>query len=104
MNSNLESSVLGHWVHSHEEDSGGQIVFRPVTHAFPPSRGRYEYRIEPGGALHVVRPGPADKRESVDGTWTLEPGGILELHPAGGAIQRYSIVSVDATRLVVNRL
>ncbi len=104
MNSEFESSLPGHWVHSHEEDSGNRMVFRPSTHPFPPSRGRYGYRLEKGGALHVVRPGPTDKREFVDGTWSLEEGGILVLRPAGEGPLRFQIVSVDPERLVVNRL
>lgn len=79
------------------------MVFRPSTHPFPPSRGRSGYRIEKGGALQVTRPGPTDKREFVDGTWSLEEGGVLILRPAGGEPIRFKIVSVDSERLVVNR-
>jgi hypothetical protein len=98
-----ESSLAGDWVHSHEEDSGNLMVFRPATYAFPPSRGRYEYRLEPGGVMQVGRPGPTDKRESGGGTWSLEDGGTLVLRPAGGQPLRYTIVSVDSERLVVSK-
>jgi hypothetical protein len=98
-----ESSLTGEWVHSHEDDSENQMVFRPATYAFPPSRGRSRYRLEKGGVLQVVRPGPTDKPESVGGNWTLEDGGTLVLRPADGHPLRFPIVSVDGERLVVSR-
>jgi hypothetical protein len=103
MSSEIEASLPGNWVHSHEEDSGNQMVFRPSTHPLPPSRGRSGYRLEKGGALHVVRPGPTDKREFSDGSWSLEEGGILVLRPAGGEALRFQVVSVNPERLVLNR-
>lgn len=81
MNSELESSLLGHWIHSHEEDSGNLMVFRPNTHQLPPSRGRYEYRLEKGGKLLLIQPDPTDKRKSTEGSWSLDKNGILILHP-----------------------
>jgi hypothetical protein len=101
-NVNSESNVLGHWVHSHEEDSGNLMVFRPSTYPFPPSRGRSEYRLDANGILQSVRPGPTDKRESCGGTWSLEDG-VLVLRPAGGQPLRLPIVSVDSERLVVKK-
>lgn len=98
-----ESDLAGDWVHSHEEDSGNLMVFRPATHPFPPSRGRSQYRLEKGGSLQAVRPGPTDKRESVGGTWSLEEGSILVLRPAGGPPIRFPVVSVGSERLVVNK-
>lgn len=99
---NSESSLLGDWVHSHEEDSGNQMVFRPSTYSFPPSRGRSNYRLETGGALQVVRPGPTDQREHAGGTWSLEEG-VLLLRPSSGETLRFPVVSVDSQRLVVNK-
>jgi hypothetical protein len=79
------------------------MVFRPTAHPLPPSRGRSRYRLEKGGILQVVRPGPTDKRESVGGTWSLEDGRILVLRPAGGLPLRFPVVSVDSERLVVSK-
>jgi hypothetical protein len=103
VNQELTSKLQGHWIHSHEEDTGNQMVFRPSTYAFPRSRGRQEFKLGPGGSLQAVRPGPTDKRQSSSGTWSLEPGGILVVHPTGEAALRFSVVSVDSEKLVVNR-
>ena len=37
---NLEACVLGHWIHSHEEDTPGIAIYRPREYEFPPARGR----------------------------------------------------------------
>jgi hypothetical protein len=103
VNEDLNSKLLGHWVHSHEEDSGNQMVFRPSTYAFPRSRGRQAFKLEPGGSLQTVRPGPTDKRVSGSGTWSVDPDGTLVLQPTGEGELRFSIVSVDSEKLVVRR-
>jgi hypothetical protein len=103
VNQELNSKLLGHWIHSHEEDSGNQMVFRPSTFAFPRSRGRQQFKLEPGGSLETIGPGPTDKRESARGTWSVEQGGVLILQPTGAESLRFSIVSVDNEKLVVNR-
>jgi len=97
-----EADLAGEWGHSHEEDSGNLMVFRPSTHVFPPSRGRSQYNLEKGGSLQVVQPGPTDKREFVGGTWSLE-NGVLILRPAGGSPLKFTLVSVDSEKLVVSK-
>jgi len=37
------------WVHSHEEDSDEEMVFRPAAYEFPPSRGRRSFELKPDG-------------------------------------------------------
>src|SRR5262249_44876939 len=97
------SQLPRHWVHSHEEDSGDQMVFRPSTYTFPRSRGRQEFDLVPDGTLRATRPGPTDKRESSAGSWSLEPGGVLVIQPEGSDALRFSVVSVDNEKLVVKR-
>ena len=101
VNTGIEKKLVGDWLNSHEENSGKQMIFRPSTYPFLPSRGRYGYQIEKGGGLKVIRPGPTDKREITDGTWSIEEDSILMLRPAGGASLRFRIISVDAERLVL---
>ena len=36
----LKTCILGQWIHSHEEDAKGVMVYRPANYSFPPSRGR----------------------------------------------------------------
>ena len=41
------------WVHSHEEDVGGNTVYRTSDYSFPRSRGRVAMALEPDGAVRV---------------------------------------------------
>jgi len=97
---NVQSDALiGHWVHSHEEDSGPGKVFRPADRPLPPSRGRQEYRLNPGGELIATGPGPTDRRQTVQGTWALD-GNVLVLHLPYGDM-RFQVVSVESDRLIL---
>src|SRR6266568_1530281 len=90
------------WVHSHEEDRGGEIVFRPASYPFPPSRGRRSIDLCRDGTLKHARPGPADRRQLSEGRWEID-GHTLKLYPAEGAkpAEELRIVSASPDRLVL---
>jgi hypothetical protein len=94
--------VARHWVHSHEDDTDREMVFRPSTYAFPPSRGRRSLDLRPDGTLIEGGPGPTDRRQSSEGTWSLD-GGSLVLQVKGQAARRLHIVSAEPDRLVVEK-
>ena len=99
---NVDPSTLhGRWVHSHEEDSEGEQVFRPEGYAFPPSRGRSVIDLQSGGSYGETRPGPTDRPEEGEGgSWRVD-GDVLELHGADGSVRRLKISSASPDRLVV---
>jgi hypothetical protein len=72
------AALHGHWVHSHEEDSEDELVFRPADYDFPRSRGRQSIELRPDGSYSERRPGPVDVPEESTGSWKLD-GGRLEL-------------------------
>jgi hypothetical protein len=86
------------WIHSHEEDAPGRMVFRPDGWRFPPSRGRRSFALAPGGALTAARPGPDDRSQATGGQWRLRDDGVLELDG-----QEYRVLEVHADKLVVER-
>jgi hypothetical protein len=92
--------LVGHWVHSHEEDSGDLRVFRPRSFQFPPSRGREELELKADGSSVVHSPGPVDVPEETAGTWELE-GETLRL-AAGRAERSMRVVAAEPGRLVVS--
>jgi hypothetical protein len=73
--------LAGRWVHSHEEDTDDELVFRAANsgYAFPPSRGRESLELRSDGSYGGTVPGPADKPEPTEGEWTLEDGNRLRL-------------------------
>lgn len=93
------------WVHSHEEDTEAEIVFRPATFPFPPSRGRASLDLRPDGTAIESRPGPTDRRLERTGTWALEGEDLLTLRIPGAAepSRRMRIVSVREDRLIVRK-
>ena len=72
----------GRWVHSHEEDTADDLVYRSASsgYDFPRSRGREALELNPDGTYGGVVPGPADKPEAAaGGSWALEDGNKLVL-------------------------
>jgi hypothetical protein len=101
--SSLDAAALhGSWVHSHEEDAGGEEVFRPASFRFPPSRGRRALDLRPDGSYGGSVPGPDDRPEEAEGTWELR-GDELELRGADGSTETLHVVSAAPDRLVLRR-
>jgi len=92
-------ALVGHWVHSHEEDSEGVRVFRPRSFHFPPSRGREELELDADGSSVARGPGPVDVPQEATGTWELE-GETLRL-TAGEEKRSLRVVTADPEKLVV---
>ena len=93
------------WIHSHEEDTETEMVFRPATYPFPRSRGRISFELRPDGTLVEQGIGPTDRRTEATGRWALAADGTLEFTraPQGPPHQRYKIRSVTADALRVSR-
>jgi hypothetical protein len=88
-------------VHSHEEDTDGEMVFRPSRWSFPPSRGRISFELRSDGTYVETSPGEVDAPKTSSGTWSLE-GDRLILAPHGdGSGHAWHVTSVSGDRLVV---
>lgn len=75
-------ALQGRWVHSHEEDTADEMVFRSEAsgYDFPRSRGREALELRPDGSYGGTVPGPADKPEaSGEGEWAVADGDKLVL-------------------------
>lgn len=98
--------LIGQWTHSHEEDRGGEAVYRPSSHAFPPSRGREGFELKPDGSCTYRGIAPADGPAGEDCRWTLAGGDRLLLRPvrAGGHVYALEVRSCAPDRLVLRRL
>ncbi len=90
------------WVHSHEEDRGDEMVFRPASYPFPLSRGRRSIDLRRDGTVKHARPGPTDRRQVSQGRWEID-GETLKLLPASGSkpAEVLHIVSAAPDRLVL---
>ena len=96
-------ALIGHWVHSHEDDGDGEMVFRPATYPFPPARGRVSFELRRDGTYVESSPGPVDLPVQSAGGWSCD-GGRLILGAEGDATgHAWDIVKAEADRLVVKR-
>jgi hypothetical protein len=101
---NIDRKALAQtWIHSHEEDTDSETVFRPSTYAFPPSRGRKSFQLKTDGSLVSSGPGPDDRSVKTEGQWLMS-GGKLELKPsAGRPASVLQVLSAGPDKLVVKK-
>jgi hypothetical protein len=92
--------LVGEWVHSHEEDEQGRLVFRRRGYDFPPSRGRRAFELAAGGDVREAAPGPDDRTRRATGTWDASDD-RLTLRVEGRAPEQFAIESVEPDRLVL---
>ncbi len=92
------------WLHSHEEDTDSEMVFRPSTFALPPSRGRSGFELRPDGSAVAISPGPTDVPQEGAGKWTLGGANRLSVHlPDAQQVRIFNILSAAPDRLVVKK-
>jgi hypothetical protein len=91
------------WVHSHEEDTDREMVFRPAAFKFPPSRGRRSFELKPDGTLVEGGIGPTDRPVETQGTWELQDDRLLLRRGPSEAPRVMRIASVEDDRLVVEK-
>jgi hypothetical protein len=93
------------WMHSREEDTAAETVFRPASYSFPPARGRTGFELRPDQSLVEIGIGPTDRVEESPGKWQLEHGNQLLLYSESSPepTQAMQVVSVDEDRLVIKK-
>ena len=104
MNEKVDSSTLHQmWVHSHEEDTDTEMVFRPAGYNFPPSRGRATFNLKADGSFDETGMGPDDRRQGATGTWKLVDKDTLAFYaPSQSTPSRtLRIESISKDRLIV---
>lgn len=102
--SDLISKYLNqHWIHSHEEDTASETVFRPATYKFPRSRGRVGYEFKPNGKCTVTGFGPDDRSQKRDSKWELKITDPKEITVTleSGEIRVLRLITVMENKLVV---
>jgi hypothetical protein len=67
------------WLHSHEDDHGDTIVYRPNSYDFPPSRGRTGFMLEADGSVHQYDIAPTDGLEEKAGKWAMRKDKFVDV-------------------------
>ena len=95
--------VLGHWVHSHEEDTDDEMIFRPASYAFPPSRGRTSVELCPDGTYVESSPGPTDAPEASGGRWSLENDRLVLTAEGDRPGYAWQVAAAASDRLAIRK-
>ena len=103
MAAHRKDALQGRWVHSHEEDTEEEMVFRPATHTFPPARGRTSFELRPDGTYLERSPGPVDIPEESGGTWSLEDDRLVLEAEGDRPNHAWKVTGVEPDRLTVRR-
>jgi hypothetical protein len=93
------------WMHSREEDTDTEVVFRPAHYDFPPARGRTGFELKQGGNLVEIGIAPTDAQQQSEGSWKLKDHNQLELY-SGSDTEPYKqlqVVSAEEDRLVIKK-
>jgi hypothetical protein len=98
-----KSVLHGRWVHAHEEDSDGEMVFRPASHPLPPSRGRTWFELRPDASFVESSPGPVDVPQLSNGKWSLEGDRLVLRADEEPAAHNWEVVAIEDDRLVLRR-
>ena len=92
------------WVHSYEEDTDTESVYRPASFAFPPARGRTGFELRPDKSCKRVGIAAADGSEIIDGTWEIEGGDTLRIRINWkDTSQVLSVASLNHDRLAIRK-
>jgi len=93
------------WMHSREEDTAAQMIFRPASYDFPPARGRTGFELRPDQSLVEIGIGPTDRVEESPGSWKLDQGNQLLFYSKSSPepTRVMQIVSVDKDRMVIKK-
>jgi hypothetical protein len=107
MSNKIEKGVLAqHWIHSHEEDNDTEMIFRPSSYKFAPSRGRTSFDLKPDGSLTESGPGATDRTEQSEGRWQLDANKNLVFYYGSGGERPSRVLrlaSADRNRLVIKK-
>lgn len=97
--------LVGKWLHSHEEDTKTEKVYRRSGFGFPPSRGRegYEFRADHSATYIGIAPVNGQTREPCSWLLREDTGREIVMMSARDREWGLHIVSLSRDRLVLRR-
>lgn len=105
MDEDLTQHLFERWLHSHEEDTDTESIYRPSRFRFPPSRGRTGFELKPDGSCVYIGIGASDGMAQEACTWALEENDdtIILLKFQSGERHMLRVLSVDSEQLVIRK-
>ena len=91
------------WVHSYEEDTDAETVYRPVAFDFPPSRGRNGFRLDSDMSCSRIGIAKTDGSDVTEGTWEIVGEHPLRIRvDFGDTSQILMVRALDKDRLSIH--
>ena len=98
------SALYGHWVHSSEEDTAEETVFRPPDYNFPPSRGRDAFKLGRDNSFVSAGTGATDVSKVSAGRWRTDNRDGIKIFVEFGSNQEViEVISVDKGQLKIRK-
>ena len=92
------------WVHSREEDSATEAVYRPANFPLPPSRGRSGFEFNSDGTFKRIGIGPTDISQVKEGTWQINHAHPDQIHvEIEGQDKLFKIQDLERDRLTIQK-
>jgi hypothetical protein len=93
-----------HWIHSREEDTATETVYRPAGFPLPPSRGRPGLKFDPDGTFKQIGIGATDISKVKEGVWKVPSAGADHVCVSvEGQPQRIKILELKQDRMSIAR-
>jgi len=101
----LPANIFGRrWLHSHEEDTATEMIFRPTGYSFPPSRGRTGFELRPDGSALAIGIAPTDGPQEGEAEWSLASEHEIRIQvPKTQESRTLDLQSVTPDRLVLRK-
>jgi hypothetical protein len=94
-----------YWVQSYEEDTEKELVYRPSTFNFPPSRGRTGFELLADKTCKWIGIAAGDGSEVSCGTWELDVGESLHVRlNFKDSTEVLALASIERDRLAIRKL
>jgi hypothetical protein len=96
--------LLQNWVHSKEEDTATEAVYRPAGFPLPPSRGRTGFKFEADGTFKRIGIGATDISKVKEGKWQFDQAKADHVHvEVDGEPQVMKIEDLKPDRMTIKR-
>lgn len=97
-------AFYGKWIHSYEEDTKEELVYRHADFPFPPSRGRAGFELSADKSCKLVGIGQSDISAVRYGRWDLENEEEVRIRLEYDGKQDFlAVISVDSHQLTIRR-
>ena len=92
------------WIHSREEDSNTEEVYRPADFPLPPSRGRSGFQFNADGTFKRLGLGSTDVSLVTEGTWQFSDAHSDQIQvKIDGQSNLLKVVDLAQNRLTIQK-